>query len=50
MRRWRIGGWRQPCTTSRRGNTHNQASVSLVDRRELAERLNKESGLEVKIP
>jgi hypothetical protein len=31
------------------GNTHNQASVSLVDR-ELTERLNKESGLEVKIP
>jgi len=31
------------------GNTHNQASVSLVDR-DLTERLNKESGLEVKIP
>jgi hypothetical protein len=31
------------------GNTHNQASVSLVDR-DLTERLNKESGIEVKIP
>jgi hypothetical protein len=31
------------------GNTHNQASVSLVDR-ELTERLNRESGLDVKIP
>jgi hypothetical protein len=31
------------------GNTHNQVSVSLVDR-DLTERLNKESGLEVKIP
>jgi hypothetical protein len=31
------------------GNTHNQVSVSLVDRN-LTERLNKESGLEVKIP
>jgi hypothetical protein len=31
------------------GNTHNQASVSLVDR-DLTERLNKESGLEVKLP
>jgi hypothetical protein len=31
------------------GNTHNQASVSLVDRA-LTERLNKDSGLEVKIP
>ena len=31
------------------GNTHNQASVSLVDR-DLTERLNKESGLEVRIP
>jgi hypothetical protein len=30
-------------------NTHNQASVSLVDR-DLTERLNKESGLEVKLP
>ena len=31
------------------GNTHNQASLSLVDR-ELTERLNKESGREVKLP
>jgi hypothetical protein len=31
------------------GNTHNQASVALVDR-ELTERLNKESGHEVKLP
>ena len=31
------------------GNTHNQVSVSLVDR-DLTERLNKDSGLEVKIP
>jgi len=31
------------------GNTHNQVSVSLVDR-DLTERLNQESGLEVKIP
>ena len=31
------------------GNTHNQVSVSLVDR-DLTERLNKESGLEVKLP
>ena len=31
------------------GNTHNQASVALVDR-DLTERLNRESGLEVKIP
>jgi len=31
------------------GNTHNQASVSLVDRA-LTERLNKESGLEVTLP
>jgi hypothetical protein len=30
-------------------STHNQASVSLVDR-ELTERLNKESGAEVKLP
>jgi hypothetical protein len=30
-------------------NTHNQASVSLVDR-DLTERLNKESGLDVKLP
>jgi hypothetical protein len=31
------------------GNTHNQASVSLVDR-DLTERLNEESGLELKLP
>jgi len=31
------------------GSTHNQASVSLVDR-ELTARLNRESGLEVKLP
>jgi hypothetical protein len=31
------------------GSTHNQASVSLVDR-ELTDRLNRESGLEVKLP
>ena len=31
------------------GNTHNQASVSLVDR-DLTERLNKESGVEVRLP
>jgi hypothetical protein len=31
------------------GNTHNQASVSLIDR-ELTERLNRESGVEVKLP
>ena len=31
------------------GNTHNQVSLSLVDR-ELTERLNKESGKEVKLP
>jgi hypothetical protein len=31
------------------GNTHNQASLSLIDR-DLTERLNKESGLEVKLP
>jgi hypothetical protein len=31
------------------GNTHNQVSLSLVDR-ELTTRLNKESGLEVKLP
>jgi hypothetical protein len=31
------------------GNTHNQASVSLVDR-PLTERLNKDSGVEVKLP
>ena len=30
-------------------NTHNQASLSLIDR-DLTERLNKESGLEVKLP
>jgi hypothetical protein len=31
------------------GNTHNQASVALVDRA-LTERLNKESGNEIKLP
>jgi hypothetical protein len=31
------------------GSTHNQASVSLVDR-ELTDRLNREAGLEVKLP
>jgi endonuclease YncB( thermonuclease family) len=31
------------------GNTHNQASVSLVDR-ELTAKLNQESGREVKLP
>jgi hypothetical protein len=31
------------------GNTHNQASLSLVDR-DLTERLNKDSGVEVKLP
>jgi hypothetical protein len=31
------------------GNTHNQVSVSLVDR-DLTKRLNEESGLEVKLP
>jgi hypothetical protein len=31
------------------GNTHNQASISLVDR-ELTEKLNKDTGLEVKLP
>lgn len=31
------------------GNTHNQASISLVDR-ELTTRLNKDSGVEVKLP
>lgn len=31
------------------GNTHNQASLSLVDR-ELTLRLNKESGVEIKLP
>jgi len=31
------------------GSTHNQASVSLIDR-ELTARLNRESGLEVKLP
>jgi hypothetical protein len=31
------------------GNTHNQVSVSLVDRA-LTERLNKDTGLEVKLP
>jgi len=31
------------------GNTHNQASVSLVDR-ELTERLNRELGIDFKLP
>ena len=31
------------------GNTHNQASLSLVDR-ELTDRLNKDTGVEVKLP
>jgi endonuclease YncB( thermonuclease family) len=31
------------------GNQHNQASVSLVDR-EMTARLNKASGMEVKLP
>ena len=31
------------------GNTHNQASVSLVDR-ELTKKLNQDSGMEVKLP
>ena len=31
------------------GNTHNQVSLSLVDR-DLTERLNRESGLDVKLP
>jgi endonuclease YncB( thermonuclease family) len=31
------------------GSTHNQASVSLVDR-ELTDRLNRDSGVEVKLP
>jgi len=31
------------------GTTHNQASVSLIDR-ELTDRLNRDSGLEVKLP
>jgi hypothetical protein len=31
------------------GNTHNQVSLSLIDR-DLTERLNKESGIEVKLP
>jgi len=31
------------------GNTHNQVSVSLVDR-ELTARLNKDSGVEIKLP
>jgi endonuclease YncB( thermonuclease family) len=30
-------------------NTHNQVSLSLIDR-DLTERLNKESGLDVKLP
>jgi hypothetical protein len=31
------------------GNTHNQVSISLIDRA-MTERLNRESGLEVKLP
>jgi hypothetical protein len=31
------------------GNTHNQVSLSLVDR-ELTERLNRESGLDLRLP
>jgi hypothetical protein len=31
------------------GNTHNQVSLSLIDR-DLTERLNRESGLDVKLP
>ncbi len=31
------------------GNTHNQASLSLIDR-ELTERLNRESGIDLKLP
>jgi hypothetical protein len=31
------------------GNTHNQVSLALIDR-DLTERLNKESGLDVKLP
>jgi hypothetical protein len=31
------------------GNKHNQASLSLVDR-DLTDRLNKETGYEVKLP
>jgi len=31
------------------GNTHNQVSLSLIDR-DLTQRLNKESGLEVNLP
>jgi endonuclease YncB( thermonuclease family) len=31
------------------GNTHNQASLSLIDR-DLTQRLNQESGVEVKLP
>jgi len=31
------------------GSTHNQASISLIDR-ELTDRLNRESGVEVKLP
>ncbi len=31
------------------GNTHNQVSLALIDR-DLTERLNRESGLEVKLP
>jgi hypothetical protein len=31
------------------GNVHNQASLALVDR-EFTERLNKEAGLDVRLP
>jgi endonuclease YncB( thermonuclease family) len=31
------------------GNTHNQASISLIDR-ELTERLNREMGIDFKLP
>jgi len=31
------------------GNTHNQASLSLIDR-ELTERLNRELGIDFKLP
>ncbi len=31
------------------GNTHNQASISLIDR-ELTNRLNRELGLDFKLP
>jgi hypothetical protein len=31
------------------GNTHNQASISLIDR-DLTQRLNKESGIDFRLP